>query len=223
MIEVVRPITLHQPELGEAPDHGPEHVRGERCVDAGVHDPLLLPAPNRSFRPLGELLLACHAHFVDGGVVAGDLLDHAHDRCFLAVAQEVPSICLADALHWGIVVRGGELRIVVRCREPLLLDFGDLSEQLLFRSEVVVVRTVRDSSAFEMSVILASRNPSRSKVSFGHADEARPRLGSAARLRRNWFRHVLLDDVRHLAQVLFVPDPYGTVRRKSGRVLEPSP
>jgi hypothetical protein len=195
VIEVVRPITLHQPELGESPDHGPG-APSRRRVD-GVRD--AFPCQRRIARSDRSEIFWRAIRFVHGGVVARDLLDHAHDRCFLAVTQEVPPIRLADAFHWGIVVRMGERRILVRCREPLLLDFGNLSEQLLLGSEVVVVRAVRDPCALR--------------------DVGDPRVEESIVSED----HVLVDNVRHFAQApRFAPGSYGTVRRTRGSVMQPA-
>ena len=66
LVEVVVPVTLHEPELGEARHHRAERVRGESGIDLRVGETFGLPAPDRAFRPLGEVLLARHAHGVHG-------------------------------------------------------------------------------------------------------------------------------------------------------------
>ncbi len=74
-----------------------------------------------------------------------------------------------------------------------------------------------------MSVILASRNPSRSKISFA-ALTSRARVLAPRRVcARSWLGHVLVDNVRHFAQApRFAPGSYGTVRRTRGSVMQPA-
>ena len=94
--------------------------------------------PDGGFGPLDEVLHRRHASGVDVLVVAGDLLDHAHQRGLVAVARQVPMVRPPDALPGRTLARVGVVVLLGRRREPLLLGAGDLAEDLLLRVEVVV-------------------------------------------------------------------------------------
>ena len=91
------------------------------------------------------MLLALHPGLVDVGVVAGDLLDDAHDLGVVAVALEVAAVGPEDAFALAQRCRV-DLGVVVGGRgEQGLLGLGDLPEDLLLGIEVVVEGSVREA------------------------------------------------------------------------------
>ena len=137
-VEVVLAIALHEPQLGEAGDHGAQCVGGHGGVEAAVGEAVLLELAHRLLSPLDEVLHRRHAGGVDVLVVARHLLDHAHEGGFVAVPLEVAQVGAVDAAERGLVGVGLGVAVLRRGGEALFLGLGDLPEDLLLRIEVVV-------------------------------------------------------------------------------------
>ena len=106
--------------------------RASRRVIGG---PGSLQSPDVVLGLLEEVLERRQTHRVDVLVVARDLLDHSHDRRFLAVARHVQANRGSDLLHRGLI---RPQRMIGNGDQPGLVHLGDLAEDLLLRIEVVV-------------------------------------------------------------------------------------